>query len=320
MATAKPSSESKPPSVNPLTSNSTPNSPPRAAAGTEAVDSLQKRDITSDIRAVLAWIAVASGVAALIGLNSTTHGIEFVTAYILEYSLSVDNLFVFLLIFNYFKVPPHSQSRVLNYGIIGAIVMRGFMIVTGEALTQKFEVVSVGFAALLIYSAVQLLLGDDDDDEDLENNSIVKFSRRLFAFSDHYDGEKFFTVENGVKLATPLMLVLLCIEFSDVVFALDSVPAVLGISKDTMVIYLSNIMAIVGLRNLYFVLSDTISDLRFLPQSLAIVLGFVGCKMIGGVLGYNIGVIQSLAVVAGALGTGVGLSLAFPEQNEKKVS
>lgn len=192
------------------------------------------------------------------------------------------------------------------------------MIVTGEALTQKFKFVSIGFAGLLIYSASQLLLEDGEGEEDLENNSIVKFSRSLLSFSDQYDGEKFFTVKEGVRLATPLMLVLLCIEISDVVFAVDSVPAVLGITDDLTVIYLSNILAIMGLRNLYFVLSDAIGDLRFLRQSLAIVLGFVGCKMIGGVAGYEVGVIQSLSVVVGTLATGVGLSLAFPESETGK--
>lgn len=280
-----------------------------------------RSDIGVDVMWTLGFIAlagiVAGGVVATKGIDS---GIEFVTAYIVEYSLSVDNLFVFLLIFKFFQVPRKAQLRVLSYGVVGAMVMRGIMISLGEALTKHFEVVSLGFAALLLYSAAKLLLeGDKNEDEDLEQNSIVRFSRSLLPFSDHYDGDRFFTFENSIKLATPLMLVLLSVEFSDVVFALDSVPAVLGISDDTVVIYLSNILAILGLRNLFFVLSDAIGDLRFLRQALAIVLGFVGSKMFANVAGFHIDVLPSLAVVVGTLGAGVGLSVAFPEPEEVKV-
>lgn len=274
--------------------------------------------VTADVLWTLAFVGlaatVAAGVAVVKGLDS---GLEFLTAYIVEYSLSVDNLFVFLLIFNFFQVPRKAQLRVLSYGIGGAVVMRGVMIAVGEALTKRFHVVSLAFAGLLLFSAAKLLLeGDSDEEEDLEQNSVVKFSRSLLPFADHYDGERFFTMKDGAKLATPLMLVLLSVEFSDVVFALDSVPAVLGISEDTLVIYVSNILAIMGLRNLFFVLSDAIGDLRFLRQSLAVVLGFVGAKMIAGVAGYHIDVLPSLGVVVGTLATGVGLSFAFPGQEE----
>jgi TerC family integral membrane protein len=146
----------------------------------------------------------------------------------------------------------------------------------------------------------------------------VKFSRSLLPFSDKYDGNNFFTTVagTGARLATPLMLVLICIELSDVVFALDSVPAVLGISHDTKVVYASNILAILGLRNLYFLIAGSIEGLRFLRPALAIVLGFVGAKMIGGVAGYEVGILPSLAVVLGTLGGGVGLSLAFQEKED----
>lgn len=214
-------------------------------------------------------------------------------------------------------MPRSSQTRVLNYGILGAVLMRGVMIVAGEALTKKFKAVTVAFAALLLFSAGKLIFTDDEEADDLENNQIVKFSKSLMNFSDRYDGENFFTSINGARIATPMLLVLLCIEFSDVVFALDSVPAVLGISDDTLVIYLSNILAIAGLRNLFFVLSDAIGDLRFLQQSLAIVLAFVGGKMLAGVAGVEVGIVQSLSVIVGTLGTGVGLSLAFPGEDKE---
>lgn len=267
-----------------------------------------------DLVKTLAFVGLAGVVAAGFGyFEGVQRALEFVTGYIVEYSLSVDNLFVFLLIFEFFKVPRDSQERVLSYGILGAIVFRGIMIVLGETLTHRFKPVSVGFAAILLYSAAKLLFEDNDEEEDLEQNSIVRFARKLLPFTDHYDGHKFFTMENGLRLATPLMLVLISVELSDVVFALDSVPAVLGISQDTKVVYLSNIMAIMGLRNLYFLLSDVISGLRFLRPSLAIVLGFVGAKMIAGVAGYEVGTVQSLLVILGTLAGGVSLSLAFPE-------
>lgn len=276
-----------------------------------------KEDVLWSLGFVAVAAAVAGGVAWTKGLESA---VEFVTAYIVEYSLSVDNLFVFLLIFKFFQVPRKAQLRVLTYGIGGAVVMRGVMITLGEALTKRFEFVSIGFAGLLLFSAAKLLFeGDDDEEEDLEKNSIVKFSRSLLPFSDQYDGDNFFTWEKGARLATPLMLVLLSVEFSDVVFALDSVPAVLGISDDTLVIYLSNILAIMGLRNLFFVLSDAIGDLRFLRQALAIVLGFVGAKMIAGVAGYHVDVLQSLGIVVGTLAGGIGLSVAYPEPEEAQV-
>lgn len=273
------------------------------------------RDIRRDGALTVAWIAAAAGVAYGIGRwKGAEAALQFVTAYIVEYSLSVDNLFVFLLIFSYFQVPRSAQTRVLSFGIIGAIIFRGIMIVTGEALVQRFHAVSLGFAGILLFSAFKLITSGGEKDEDVSESAVVKFASKLLPFTDRYDGERFFTTgEDGSSLATPLMLVLLSIEFSDLIFALDSVPAVLGISDDSLVIYVSNIMAIAGLRNLYFVLSDAIGNLRFLPQALAVVLAFVGGKMAAGVAGYDVGILPSLSIIVGALTLGVGLSFAFPE-------
>lgn len=270
------------------------------------------------VRATLVWVGIAAACTPLIGwTRGWEEALEFVTAYVVEYSLSVDNLFVFLLIFNYFRVPENSQERVLRWGIIGAMAMRGVLITAGAELTRRFEFMTLIFAGILLFSAGKLLLGDDDDDEgNLSDNSIVKFARSLVDVTTKFDGEKFFTVDNGVRMATPLILVLLCIELSDIVFALDSVPAVLGISDDTIVIYLSNVLAIQGLRNLFFILSDSIGDLRFLSKSLAVVLGFVGFKMIAGVGGVHVPILPSLGVIVGTLGAGVGLSVAFPEPDK----
>lgn len=268
------------------------------------------------------WIMLAGcsglGVAASKGKE---RGMEFLTAYIVEYSLSVDNLFVFLLIFKYFNVPRDAQETVLFWGIVGAMVLRGVMIVLGKALVERFEFVSVGFAALLIYSAVKLLIEDDDDDENLDDNRIVRFAKRLMPLTDNYTGERFFVREAGRLFATPLFVVLVSIELSDVVFALDSVPAVLGISDNSLVIYSSNILAVMGLRSLFFVISDAIKNLRFLRQSLAVVLGFIGIKMICGVFGYHLSILISLGVVTGTLSLGILLSVLFPppEEDEEEV-
>lgn len=282
-----------------------------------------KAGFASDVYKTIAWVAaavaVAAGVAYWLG---SERALEFVAAYVVEYSLSVDNLFVFLLLFQYFQVPRQLQTRVLNYGIVGAMTLRGIMIVAGEALTQRFEWVTLGFAGILLFSAAKLLFAGGEEEEDVENNAIVKFARGLLPFSDSYDGDRFFTTPAagqpgaGTRLATPLMLVLLSVELSDVVFALDSVPAVLGISNNTFVIYSSNIMAILGLRSLFFVLADAIGDLRFLQPALAVVLGFVGAKMIGGVAGYEVGILPSLGVIGTTLGGGVAASVLFPAAEE----
>lgn len=306
--------EQQKPAIN--NSNSVDSSPQSLNGNDEPIQ--ESKNLKRDIIATVAWVAVAAAAAVGIGyVDGTQRGIEFVTAYVVEYSLSVDNLFVFLLIFNYFRVDRHSQARVLSWGIIGAILCRGFMIVAGSELTRRSHLVTLGFAGLLIYSAGNLLFNNDDEEEDFSNNKIVRFWRGLFPFAEQYDGDKFFTkAADGARLATPLLLVLLCIEASDVVFALDSVPAVIGISDDAAVIYGSNILAISGLRNLFFVLSDAIGDLRFLQQALAVVLGFVGTKMAAGIAGYEIGTVQSLSVVVGTLAAGVGFSLAFPENQD----
>lgn len=284
-------------------------------------------DLRNDVIATIGWVGLAGAVAAaMVKWKGSEAGLQFLTAYIVEYSLSVDNLFVFLLIFTYFQVPRDAQTRVLAYGIAGAVIFRGIMIVAGTALTHRFKGVTLGFAAILLLSAGKIIFSDDaEEDEDVGQSAVVRFASRLLPFSSEYDGDRFFTKnpaadkEGAQKwLATPLMLVLLSVEFSDVVFAFDSVPAVLGISSDTLVIYLSNILAIAGLRNLYFLLADSIDGLRFLPQALAVVLGFVGAKMAASVFGYEIGIVKSLAIVISALAGGAGLSVLFPEPEKSE--
>jgi len=277
------------------------------------------------------WLLCAAAFAALI--YNLDHGraekaaVEFVTCYLVEYSLSIDNLFVFLLLFSAFKVPAQYQHRVLFWGIFGAIVLRAIFIFVGTALLAKWHFLIYIFGGFLIYTGVKLLIpGGDDEDADVSDNAVVKLAKRFIRVHDHYDGHHFFTVHNGVRLATPLLLVLVSVELSDVVFALDSIPAVFGFSTDPFIIYTSNIFAILGLRSLFFLLAGVLWGLRFLKPALGVILAFVGVKMclplfIAGLdkVGVHLDVGPhpispelSLGIVAGMLGIGIGASVLFP--------
>lgn len=237
---------------------------------------------------------------------------EFFAGYIVEQSLSIDNLFVFIMLFDFFHVPIQFQSKILTWGIIGAVVMRGIMIFLGVAAISHFRVVALVFAGILIMSAYKLFresFEGSNDDEDLENNFVIKLTRKMFKCSNHYDGDRFFTSENGQKIITPLLMCLICIELSDFVFAVDSIPAVLGVTHDTLIVYSSNIFAIAGLRSLYTLLAEAVQDLPYLKPAVAVVLGFVGGKMIGEYMDYNVSTFFSLVVVVCALTGGVLLSL-----------
>jgi len=243
---------------------------------------------------------------------------EFFTAYVVELSLSVDNLFVFLILFDFFQVPLRNQNRVLNYGILGSVVMRAIMIGLGSAMLERFKGVLLIFAGVLIYSSVIALLpsGDDEEEEDMTENAIVKFSQSLFPTTEFFDKENFFTLVDGIKMATPLLICLIAIELSDVVFAVDSIPAVFGVTNDPFIVFTSNMCAILGLRSLYTILSKAASELIYLENSVALVLGFIGFKMIAEFMGYCISMNLSLIVVLSLLGCGIGLSLLFKDTDE----
>ncbi|CAM9118935.1 unnamed protein product, partial [Ectocarpus fasciculatus] len=229
-------------------------------------------------------------------LYDAEHMLAFFTGYIVEQSLSVDNLFVFLMLFEYFKVPMKYQDRVLSWGIIGAVVMRGIMIVVGIAVVHKFRWVTLVFAAILLVSAYGLIMAKDED-EDLSQNNVVRLSKYFFKCSSEYDEDRFFTREKGALVVTPLFMCLVCIELSDVVFAVDSIPAVLGVSSDPLIIYSSNIFAIMGLRSLYIVVAKAVNDMPHLKKSVAAVLAFVGCKMVAEYFHYTVPTVYSLLVV-----------------------
>ncbi|TFJ85263.1 hypothetical protein NSK_003686 [Nannochloropsis salina CCMP1776] len=236
---------------------------------------------------------------------------EFFAGYLIEESLSVDNIFVFIMLFEYFKVPIEYQSRALSWGIMGAVVMRGIMIFVGVAAIQRFRWVVLLFAGVLLASAFKLLaeVGHEGGEEDLSNNVLVAWAKKLVHAVDEYDGDNFFTRRNGKRYATPLFMCLICIELSDFVFAVDSIPAVLGVSKDPLIVYSSNIFAIMALRSLYTLVATAVNSLEYIKPSVALVLAFVGGKMIAEFFHVEVPISVSLAVVMSLLGGGIGLSL-----------
>ena len=230
------------------------------------------------------WVGIWVGLALAFGVvvwgwKGGTRAAEYFAGYLIEYSLSVDNMFVFVLIFQYFKVPFRYQHQVLFYGILGAMIFRGIFIAAGVALVENFEWVIYVFGAFLIFTAFRIARGTEEVHP--ENNPILRFAQRRVRSTTRFDGQKLFTVENGRRLATPLFIVLLFIEMTDVVFAIDSIPAIFAITRDPFIILTSNVFAILGLRALYFLLADFIGRFHLLKYGLAIILGFVGLKMLG---------------------------------------
>ncbi len=270
------------------------------------------------IRAALVWTAFWIFLSLTFGAwvyyeQGHQKGLEFLTGYILEKSLSVDNLFVFLLIFNYFKVPEEAQHRVLFFGILGALVLRGIFIWLGVALVREFSWVLYIFGAFLIFSGIKLLRHDDDDAN--PENAVVRFVKKRLNMTDHYDGQHFFTMVDGARRATPLVLVLVAVETSDVLFAVDSIPAVFGVTKDPFIVYTSNVMAILGLRALYFALAGLLEFFHYLNYGLAAILIFIGVKMLGE--GYwHLSIAWELGIIGLLLGASVLASLIFPKPEE----
>ncbi|MBA3022372.1 MAG: TerC family protein [Gammaproteobacteria bacterium] len=233
--------------------------------------------------------------------------LEFLTGYLIEKSLSVDNVFVFLLIFGAFHVPPEYQRRVLIYGVLGAIVMRAVMILAGAWVVQEFSWVLYLFGAFLVVTGVRMLVVEEKQ-PDLENNPVLRFARRHLRIAEGDHGERFSVTKDGVRYFTPLFLVLLLVEVSDLVFAVDSIPAIFAITTDPFIVFTSNIFAIMGLRALYFLLADVADRFHLLKYALAMVLAFIGSKMLIAPW-YHIPVQASLAVVAVLIGGSVAASL-----------
>ncbi|AQK79159.1 protein alx [Zea mays] len=299
------------------TVNSTPRAQPKKGAEPVAVSSTSGKG--SAIRRVTLVILAAVLFGVSIALkDGAEKASEYFAGYLLEQSLSVDNLFVFVLVFKYFKVPNEYQNRVLSYGIAGAVVFRAVMIILGTATIQKFEAVNLLLALILLFTSYKLF-AEEEEESDLSDNFIVKTCQKFIPVTDYYDDNRFFTNQDGVWKATPLLLTLAVIELSDIAFAIDSIPAVFGVTRDPLIILSSNIFAISGLRSLYVLVSESMGELEYLQPAIGIVLGFIGTKMIFDFFGYHIPTEASLAIVTTCLSGGVILSLrkASKEKGDK---
>lgn len=268
---------------------------------------------TVGFREALTWTAVWVTLAALFGAwvwhaQGSAKGLEFFTGYLIEYSLSADNVFVFVLIFNYFAVPPPWQHKVLFWGVLGALIMRLIMIGLGVALISRFGWVLYLFGAFLVFTGLKMVLGGNEQAHP-ESNPVVRLFRKLMPVTSEYHGDRFLVHSGGRLTATPLLLVLVCVEVSDLVFAVDSIPAIFAVTLDPFIVYTSNVFAIMGLRSLYFVLAGMANKFVYLKTGLGVVLAFVGVKMLLAHTPYKIDTLVALGVVAAILTVSILASL-----------
>lgn len=271
------------------------------------------------------WITLALAFCVLVYFwHGKQPALEFLTGYLIEQSLSVDNLFVFLVLFQFFKVPAEYQHKVLFWGIIGALVMRLAFILVGVAAINRFHWIIYAFGVLLIYTGIKLAF-QDESEVDPEHNRALKLARRFFPMTQNYEGDKFFVFRDGKRWATPLFAVLIVVETTDVMFAVDSIPAVLAITRDAFIVYTSNVFAILGLRSMYFALAGLLEYFEYLNYGLSAILVFVGAKMLlsnesfelwGVRLHYKIPIGVSLGVVAGLLALSIIASLLFAPKHK----
>src|SRR5690606_3112414 len=274
------------------------------------------------------WTGVVVTMAALFNAwvfheRGSEAGLQFLTGYLIELALSVDNIFVFILVFSYFRVPPQYQHRVLFWGILGALVMRGAMIGAGVVLIREFHWVIYVFGAFLIVTGIRMAKPDDIEVEP-EANPLLRLIRRFLPVTPDYEGQRFFVRRaDGARtrlLATPLFVVLAVVETTDLVFAVDSIPAIFAITTDPFLLFTSNVFAILGLRSMYFLLAGIIDRFRYLQVGVALVLVFVGTKMLIGIVDVTVPVGVSLGVVAFSLGASVVASLIFPRTTPARES
>lgn len=268
------------------------------------------------------WITISllfCGGLRFTGYWNQEQSLQWLTAYVVEYALSVDNLFVFLMVFAFFRVPRQVQHRVLFWGILGAFVMRAGLIITGAALVSRFHWLIYLFGAFLVFTAVKMAFAKDGEEAEPEQSLVVKVARRLLPVARQDDGSRFFVREDGQRKVTPLFLVLLVVEATDLLFALDSIPAVLGISQDPYIVYTSNVCAILGLRSLFFVVASLMEKFHLLKVGLGIILGFVGLKMLITFFDIHIPIGLSLGIIAGVLVGCIVASLIWPKMAEQAV-
>ena len=269
-------------------------------------------------REALMWSGVWIGIAGIFAVfvyiwQGSQFGTEFLTGYLIEKTLSIDNVFVFVLIFSYFKVPAQYQYRVLFWGVVGALVMRGALILAGSALISNFHWLIFVFGGFLVVSGIRMAFHDESK-SDPGRNPVLRLVKKIVPTSDEYDGQKFFTRRTGMLMATPLFAVLVVVEATDLVFAVDSIPAIFAITDEPFIVYTSNALAILGLRALYFALAGVMHKFTYLKTGLSLVLVFVGVKMLASDV-YHMPAYASLVVIVAILGAAVGVSLmkAKPE-------
>lgn len=261
------------------------------------------------------WIALAMAFNVIILFwRGQEDFMLFLTGYVIEKSLSVDNLFVFLLIFGYFKIPNQYQHKVLFYGILGALVMRAFFIWAGIAILKKFTWVIYIFGAFLLFSGIKMMIPHDEN-ADLSQSWVIRVTRKFFHTTHELHGDKFFALENGKRLMTPLFLALIFVEFSDLVFAVDSIPAIIGITNDPFLVFTSNVFAILGLRSLYFALKGFADMFHYLKYGLAVILMFIGVKMLI-VKWYHMPIAATMGVIFSVLLTSVLVSIYMKKKDE----
>ncbi|MCC8411207.1 TerC/Alx family metal homeostasis membrane protein [Mucilaginibacter sp. UR6-1] len=254
---------------------------------------------------------------ASLALYRKNLGLEFITGYVVEYALSVDNIFVMVLIFSAFGVEEKYYHKVLVWGILGAIVMRFVFIFLGAALIENFHWILYIFGVFLIYTGITMFINRNQDEKiDPQNHKVVKFASRYFGIHPHFEGGRFFVKRDGKRLLTPLFLVLLIIEFTDVIFAVDSIPAIFSVTKDPYIVFFSNIFAILGLRSMFFLLVNIIEKFHYLKVGLAALLVFIGIKMLAGHYfeEWGFDTIHSLFVIVGILALSIAASLMFPKK------
>jgi tellurite resistance protein TerC len=281
-----------------------------------------RKSHTVGMKEALGWSAVWIVISQLFNIfiyrsYGSEAAVEFLTGYILELSLSVDNLFVFLLLFSYFKVPSEYQHKVLFWGILGAQLMRAFFIAIGTALIAQFHWILYIFGAFLVYTGLRMAF-DKGEEVDPESNLVLKLFRKVFPISPEYHGSNFFVNIDGKKHATILFVVLLIVEATDLVFAVDSIPAVFAVTRNPLIVYTSNIFAILGLRSMYFALAGIMNLFHYLKIGLAFILSFIGIKMLIADF-YHMPTAIALGVVAGVLTISVVASMMWPETNKQEV-
>ncbi|MBY0518107.1 MAG: TerC family protein [Bacteriovoracaceae bacterium] len=276
-----------------------------------------KKSHAVNFKEAILWSVVWVSLALVFSLVILRwHGEEsfklFITGYVIEKSLSVDNLFVFLLIFTYFKIPNQYQHKILFYGILGALIMRALFIGAGIAIIRQFSWAIYVFGGFLVFTGIKMLIPGEDEPH-LENNKIIRWTKKIFPTSYNLDGDKFFTIENGKRMVTPLFITLIFVEISDVLFAVDSIPAIIGITDDPFLVFSSNVFAILGLRSLYFALKGFADIFHYLKYGLSLILIFIGAKMCASYW-YHVPVWVTMTVIFSVLILSMLASLYFKEK------